>query len=237
LDHPCWSTSPQKRAFDVIVSVAVLFATLVVGLIVWVLVKFSSSGPAFFTQQRVGRGGELFTVYKFRTMVSDEQDKGPSLTRCGDHRLTPAGKILRKLKVDEIPQFYNVLRGDMSIVGPRPKLPQYSVQSDWKYRPGITGLATLAFRMEEDMLQSVEPGELDAYYDRKIKPLKARLDRRYMHRASFLSDLLIIWATAACIAQPLRAGGKRVRRILVHSPAWAKEADSARISFEAESID
>lgn len=237
MDHPCWSTSPQKRSFDVAVAIAVLFATFIVGLIVWVLVKFSSTGPAFFRQRRVGRGGKLFTVYKFRTMVTEEHDKGPCLTRCGDHRLTSVGKVLRKLKIDELPQFYNVLRGDMSIVGPRPKLPQYSVHSDWNYRPGITGLGTLAFRMEEDMLRNVEPGELDAYYDRKIKPLKARLDRWYMHRASFISDVQIIWATAGCIARPLRPDGKKTRRILVDAPAWEKEAESIRISLEAESID
>lgn len=237
MDDRCWSTSPQKRAFDLIVSAAVLFASFPIGLVVSALVKLSSAGPAFFRQQRVGCGGKLFTVYKFRTMFADARRNGPSLTRDGDLRLTSVGKFLRKLKLDEIPQFYNVLRGDMSIVGPRPKLLQYSVFSDWKYRPGITGFATLAFRSEEEILQRVEPCELDAYYAEKIKPLKARLDRRYMRTASFSSDLKIIWATAACIAGPFRVAGKRLPRTVAQPPAWANEPDAISMSFEAESID
>jgi lipopolysaccharide/colanic/teichoic acid biosynthesis glycosyltransferase len=232
-----WSKSPQKRVFDIIVSALVLACTMLIGAIVCALVKLTSKGPALFRQSRVGLNGTLFTVYKFRTMIEDHRN-GPGLTRHGDHRLTSVGKILRRLKLDEIPQFYNVLRGDMSLVGPRPKLPEYSVASDWKYRPGITGLATLAFRHEEEMLRDIPSGELDAFYDSEIRPRKARFDRWYMRSASFGSDLTILWRTAsACLASsPSR------RRVILLRPStrpaeWAEECRGLGMALETESVE
>jgi hypothetical protein len=137
------------------------------------LVRYKSPGPVIFRQKRVGRDGVLFTVFKFRTMAIDAQEDGPSLTKRGDPRVTRFGGFLRKYKLDELPQLVNVLRGDMSLVGPRPKLPHLEVMH-MPFRPGLTGAATLAFRCEEEMLQDIPDEELEAYYCRMIKPLKAK---------------------------------------------------------------
>jgi lipopolysaccharide/colanic/teichoic acid biosynthesis glycosyltransferase len=191
-----WSLSMERRCFDFVVSVLVLTASFLPGLLVYLSIRASSKGPGFFRQKRVGYGGSLFTLYKFRTMEVAEPGSGPGLTQDGDPRITGIGKVLRKLKVDELPQFYNVMRGDMSLVGPRPKLPQYAATADTLCRPGITGFATLVFRAEEELLQHLPATDLDGFYEARIKPLKARLDVRYMKKASLFTDVQILFLTA-----------------------------------------
>ncbi|MDE3188706.1 MAG: sugar transferase [Acidobacteriota bacterium] len=200
-----WSLSWSKRLLDFSVAVLVLAVFAVPMLVIALCVRLSSKGPALFVQNRVGRGTRPFAIYKFRTMEAvPANSSGPGLTRGGDHRITRMGARLRKLKLDELPQFYNILRGDMSLVGPRPKLPQYATAVDALYRPGLTGAATLAFRCEEDILRGVHPAQLETFYNRRIRPLKARMDARYMSRATFRSDLRIIGATFLACATPPR---------------------------------
>jgi lipopolysaccharide/colanic/teichoic acid biosynthesis glycosyltransferase len=166
-------------------------------ILIAIAVLVTSQGGALFTQLRVGRDGRLFRIYKFRTMAErPANDRGIGLTRAGDDRVTTLGRFLRKLKLDELPQFYNVLRGEMGLVGPRPKLPQYEPLRNMPYRPGITGAATLIFRGEEDLLRSVPSDQLDDFYEKRIKILKARVDVCAMCRATLMSDLKILAATA-----------------------------------------
>ena len=191
-----WSISLTKRCCDAAISLLALIFFAIPMLAIAILIRSTSRGPAIFVQKRVGRGGRLFPIYKFRTMVySPGIASGPGLTRDGDSRITPLGRILRKLKIDELPQLYNILRGDMSLIGPRPKLPRYAAIRNSPFRPGITGAATLAFRREEEVLRRVHPALLDDFYNQHIRPMKARIDLDYMAHATFWSDLRIAAAT------------------------------------------
>jgi lipopolysaccharide/colanic/teichoic acid biosynthesis glycosyltransferase len=196
-----WSVSLPKRCFDAVVALLVLTSLALPMMAMAILIRLFSHGPALFVQQRVGREGKLFSIYKFRSMGSSVgAAPGPGLTRDGDSRITPLGRILRKFKIDELPQFYNVLRGDMSLIGPRPTLPQYAAILNMPFRPGITGAATLAFRREEEVLRHIHPALLDAFYDRHIRPMKALIDVDYMANATLLSDMRIVAETfMACI--------------------------------------
>lgn len=197
-----WSVSGGKRALDIIVSAVVLLIASLPMLLIGIAIRMTSSGRAIFVQERMGVRGRVFRIYKFRTMFT-RRAAGVGLTRQGDNRVTPVGRILRKLKLDELPQFYNILRGDMSLVGPRPKLAKYAALMDMPYRPGITGWATIHFHNEESMLGSFkDPAEMEKHYQEHIKPAKARLDFVYMRTATFASDACLILLTAlACFGR------------------------------------
>lgn len=154
-------------------------------------------GPVLFRQKRVGQGGRLFTMVKFRTMTTDYG--GSTVSVAGDARITPLGATLRRWKLDELPELWNVLKGDMSFVGPRPDVPGYADRLEGEARrvlelkPGITGPATLKYRNEEELL-ALQP-DPEAYNDNVIFPDKVRINLEYLRTRSLLGDICIIFQT------------------------------------------
>lgn len=191
----------MRRAIDVLVAALALVVFLPVMLGAAILVRFGSPGPVFFRQKRMGRDGKEFTLYKFRSMCP-KKGNNSSITVSGDIRITPVGALLRRYKLDELPQFWNVLRGDMSLVGPRPKLPHHEALH-MACRPGITGVATLAFRKEEEFLSEIPQDQLETFYELFVKPAKAQLDLEYMRNATLTSDMKVLWRTARACLLPI----------------------------------
>lgn len=194
----------SKRLFDIAFAALALLLLCPLLLAVALWVGLDSPGPVFFRQQRVGRGGQLFDIYKFRTMHIGAEAVGPQITVGQDTRITRTGTWLRRSKVDELPQFLNVLRGDMSVVGPRPEVPRYVAQypADLRdavlsVRPGITDLASIAFRNESDLLaRSPDP---ERTYVEQILPVKLRYAQKYVRTHSLRLDLQIIAWTALAV--------------------------------------
>lgn len=216
-----WVRSPLRRAIDCWIAAVALIAVLPMLLLVAIAVRLDSDGPILFRQNRIGRGGREFTLYKFRSMHV-QKGKASCITVKGDMRVTRVGRLLRRFKFDELPQFWNVFVGDMGLVGPRPKLPHHEALH-MAYRPGITGVATLAFADEEEILSGIPAEELDGYYDRVVKPAKAQLDFEYMQSATFISDLRIVWQTAVCVfSNESQRVTKRLLRRPVEKPAVGK---------------
>lgn len=187
-----WSASISKRLFDIGCVVLSLPVTVPALLLTGLAVRLSSRGPVLFRQQRMGCHGQTFTIYKFRTMpVRRTSTSRPVVTTAINQRFTPVGPFLRRWKLDELPQLINVLRGDMSLVGPRPKVPSHQANR-LNCRPGITGRATIVFAREEVTLANIPIAQLDAYYHGVVLPLKQMLDEDYMASATFASDLRLI---------------------------------------------
>jgi lipopolysaccharide/colanic/teichoic acid biosynthesis glycosyltransferase len=192
-----------KRAMDVTLAVlgVVVLLPLLLGVAAWI--KFADGGPVFYKGMRVGRRGATFRMIKFRTMIVDAEKRGPSSTSAQDARLTAPGRFLRRFKLDELPQLFNVLRGDMSFVGPRPQV-QWAVDLYTpeerlllSVRPGISDFASLRFRNEGEILRgSVDP---DKDYLEKIAPLKIKLGLYYVRNQSLATDLKVIVATALSV--------------------------------------
>lgn len=187
-----------KFVFDRLASFAGLVFLWPVLLVVAILIKIKMpGGPVIFKQQRVGRHGKLFTMYKFRSMTVSHS--GSSVSVAGESRITPLGAKLRRYKLDELPELWNVLKGDMSFVGPRPDVPGYADalagedREVLKLRPGITGPASLKYRNEEEILATVDDPQ--KYNDEVIFPDKVRINRYYLHHYSFLLDIKMIFAT------------------------------------------
>ena len=186
-----------KRAFDIFFSIIGLILTFPIILIAWIIASIETKSNGFFLQKRVGENGKLFTIIKIKTM-KDTNSKNPITTK-NDPRITKSGKIFRKLKIDELPQLINVLKGDMSFVGPRPDVPGYADKLTGEDRiilsvkPGITGPATLKYKNEEEILAKVEnPKE---YNDKVIWPDKVRINKEYIKNWSLKKDIKIILKT------------------------------------------
>ena len=186
-----------KRAFDLVASAMGLVVLALPLVLLAVAVKLTSRGPALFRQPRVGRGGRLFRICKLRTMTHGSG--GPEVTAGGDARVTALGRWLRRLKLDELPQLWNVVAGDMSLVGPRPEVPRYVARySDderavLSVRPGITDPASLQLRHEEELLARFSDRE--RAYVEVLLPLKLELQRDYLRERSLGRDLLLIVET------------------------------------------
>lgn len=200
-----WCLSGAKRAFDFAVALLALILLIPLMLVVAVAVKLTSTGPVLYRQSRVGKGRKQFILLKFRSMTHNRRESGPGITCEGDARVTTVGRFLRKWKLDELPQFINVLRGEMSLVGPRPDLVEFwdslSVhdQRVLCLRPGITGCATLQYRHEESMLSNVQKENLTHHYITVVLPEKVRLDWEYAVTATFQSDFRILLQTVHAI--------------------------------------
>ena len=213
-----------KHLFDRIISLLGLILLSPVMLVVAILIRIKMGSPVLFKQERVGKDGKLFTIFKFRTMEVGQEDF--SISMAGDERVLPLGVKLRKYRLDELPQLWNVLKGDMSFVGPRPDVPGYADQLKGddrdllKLRPGITGPATLKYRSEEEMIaeyvvQKQKEGDPRApqeiameYNDTVIYPDKVRLNCYYYRNYSFIKDVQMIFCTV--LGKNMEYGGELI---------------------------
>lgn len=193
-----------KRLFDVVLTVPGVLLLLPVLVLIGLWIKLDSRGPILFRQVRVGRNGKPFHVLKFRTMVSDAESMGLALTTGKDLRITRAGRFLRRFKLDEFPQLFNVLNGEMSLVGPRPEVPKYVAHYPEAVKnlvlsvaPGITDRASIEFRNENNLLDAAADPE--ATYIREILPVKLDYYAEYARHHSVYGDLCIILRTFQAI--------------------------------------
>ena len=198
-----------KRAFDVVASLGGLIVLSPVLLVLGLLVKLSSPGPMFYHAERVGLHGERFRLFKFRSMVVDADKQGPGITVAADSRVTRIGRFLRRTKLDELPQLLNVLRGEMSIVGPRPEDPRYvalysPAQRDvLNVRPGITSPASVRYRDEESILTG---DNWETLYIEQVMPAKLAIDLEYARQPGFRHDLNIILRTLVSLLPITKRG-------------------------------
>ena len=192
-----------KRIFDIVASLCGLIILSPMLIIVAICIKLDSKGPVFFKQKRVGKNKNIFEIYKFRTMVTDAEKLGKQITVGNDSRITRVGKFIRKCKLDEFPQLINVVKGEMSLVGPRPEVPRYVELYD-EYeeqillvQPGITDYASIEFRNENEILgKSSNPEET---YIEEIMPTKIELNMKYIKNISLVEDIKLILNTILAI--------------------------------------
>lgn len=188
-----------KRIFDFLLSLFGVIILSPIFIIVSIAIKLDSKGSILFLQKRVGRYGKEFNIYKFRTMVTDAEKLGKQITVGKDNRITRVGAFLRKFKIDELPQLFNVLKGDMSLVGPRPEVPKYVALYNEEQRkvldirPGITDMASLRYKDENDILGKVDNPE--EYYINVIMKDKLNLNLEYIEKSNVFFDIYLILKT------------------------------------------
>ena len=194
----------MKRALDFGLALIGLILLAPIFILVSFIILITMGYPVFFRQTRVGKDGLDFKIIKFRSMVKNAARRGPAITTGGDNRITPFGRFLRKTKLDELPQLFNVLSGKMAIVGPRPEVPEYvqlytdEQKAVLSVRPGLTDPASIAYRDEEKVLARYDDPE-KAYIE-KIMPAKLKMNISYIEKASFSRDLALIFNTLGRLA-------------------------------------
>ena len=195
----------MARWLEVVISATGIALTVPLLMLAGVAIAITSPGPVIFRQDRVGRHGQIFVLYKLRTMRTVHE--GPQITATGDERVTSVGRILRRTKVDELPELWNVLKGDMALVGPRPEVPRYVDLEDHRWelvlrsRPGITDPVTLRLRNEEALLANVK-GSYESFYINNLQPLKLQGYLDYLQNRSWWSDIKILCRTLVVIVWP-----------------------------------
>ena len=188
-----------KRAFDIVVGLILTLICLPFMLIIAIWIKCDSRGPVFFRQKRVTKYGRVFGIFKFRTMVTDAEKLGTQVTVSNDSRITKAGKFLRKCRLDELPQLFNVLRGDMTFVGTRPEVQRYvdrysdEMLATLLMPAGITSLASIKFKDEEKLLSGAE--DTDDVYVNDVLPRKMKYNLEYISRFNFFYDIKLMFMT------------------------------------------
>lgn len=195
-----------KKIFDIVFAITGLVLLAPLFIAIAIIIKLDSIGPVFFRQERVGQNGRIFKIYKFRTMATLQSSEALKITVGADRRITKSGAILRKYKIDELPQLINILKGEMSFVGPRPEVAEYvKYYSDMdravvlSVKPGITDWASLKFKDENDILAKEENPE-QAYIN-KILPIKLRYYRFYVKKRSVYMDIVIILQTIMAVVR------------------------------------
>ncbi len=226
-----------KRAFDLAIAVPALVASAPLIGALAVAVKLDSKGPAFFAQTRVGRGRKPLKIYKLRSMVADADKKGPAVTAGNDDRITRVGRILRKTKLDELPQLLNVVKGEMSLVGPRPEAPRYveRYRPEWlellDVRPGITDLGSITFRDEESLLANAKDRE--RAYVEAVLPAKLGVALEGVRKSSLLFDARLLLETVRVVLTPPREPHPAVQQAAaeidrLNSPLTPSRGEGAR---------
>ncbi|MDH5542745.1 MAG: sugar transferase [Nitrospinota bacterium] len=195
-----------KRIFDVIFSIIIITLTSPILILVAIGIMLTSRGPVIYKGNRTGYKGKPFNIYKFRTMVVNAEKIGGGTTGLNDPRVTAVGKYLRKLKFDELPQFFNVIKGEMSVVGPRPELPQYTdlFEGEEKIildvKPGITDYSSIEF---SELHKVVGAHDVDRMFEENVLKKKNALRVKYVREQGFFTDLKIIWMTIAKLMKML----------------------------------
>jgi lipopolysaccharide/colanic/teichoic acid biosynthesis glycosyltransferase len=220
-----------KRFTDIVLGSLLLLLFSPLLLTIGLLIRLTSHGPALFRQARVGRANRIFYIYKFRTMHENADQNGPQITSSDDSRVTTIGRILRDTKLDELPQLINVVKGEMSLVGPRPQVPRFVNQFPNEYRdliltvrPGITGPTQLRFCNEESLLRG--RSDRESYYVRELLPIKCEMDAHYVIRRSIGTDIQVLWHTFYLFMRGM------IRKILRLKPKPAGESYVRERLFE-----
>ena len=200
----------SKRFLDIIVSLIALTLLLPLFIPIIILLRITSEGEVFYFQERIGLKNSRFQIWKFATMLKNSMNMGTgSITLQNDFRVTPIGKFLRKTKINELPQIINILKGDISLVGPRPLVTKTfsayteEIQSKiYNVKPGLTGIGSIVFRDEESLISAVKDEDPHEFYKRVIAPYKGELEMWYQKNKSFFLDLQLIFMTAWVILFP-----------------------------------